>query len=209
VVDRSPVFCTPSFAAPPPVVPDLPAKSTEFGSFYRATSAALRQHLARIVHCRTEAEDLAQDAYARVYAAMRQRIIHQPKAFLFTTGRRLAFNQMRRRRISPLDDWELAQAEQVPDEAPGIERMAVAREEWARLEQAIAALPPGCRAVLLLCKLERLSHAQVGGRLGIAVSTVEKQHARALRLLNESMPLGGFRSDAAATPPPATKEGQA
>ena len=133
---------------------------------------------------------MAHDAYARVYAAMRQQVINQPKAFLFTTARRLAFNQVKRRRISPLDDWALGQAEQVAEDAPSIERIVVAREEWARLETAILALPPGCRTVLLLCKLERLSHAQVGERLGIAVSTVEKQHARALRLLDETAPLG-------------------
>jgi hypothetical protein len=43
-------------------------------------------------------------------------------------------------------------------------------------------MPGGCRAVLLLCKVEMLSHPEIAARLGIAVSTVEKQHARAFRL---------------------------
>ena len=37
--------------------------------------------------------------------------------------------------------------------------------------------------MLLLRKIELLSHREIAARLGIAVSTVEKQHARALRLL--------------------------
>lgn len=32
-----------------------------------------------------------------------------------------------------------------------------------------------------------LSHREIANRLGIAVSTVEKQHARALRLLRASL----------------------
>jgi RNA polymerase sigma-70 factor (ECF subfamily) len=33
-----------------------------------------------------------------------------------------------------------------------------------------------------------LSHREIADRLGIAVSTVEKQHARALRLLRAALP---------------------
>ncbi len=50
------------------------------------------------------------------------------------------------------------------------------------------ALPPGCRQVLLLRKVELLSHREISERLGIAISTVEKQHARALRLLRAALP---------------------
>jgi RNA polymerase sigma-70 factor (ECF subfamily) len=55
------------------------------------------------------------------------------------------------------------------------------------VQTAIAELPPGCRAVLILCKIEMLSHAEVADRLGIAISTVEKQHARALRLVQAAL----------------------
>jgi RNA polymerase sigma-70 factor (ECF subfamily) len=62
------------------------------------------------------------------------------------------------------------------------------------LEEAIAELPEGCRAVLLLRKVELLSHREIADRLGIAVSTVEKQHARALRLLRSALPVETMRS---------------
>lgn len=76
---------------------------------------------------------------------------------------------------------------------PGVEQQVMARQELEILEEAIAELPEGCRVVLLLCKIEQLSHREISGRLGIAVSTVEKQHARALRLLRSSME-GRFES---------------
>ena len=63
----------------------------------------------------------------------------------------------------------------------------MAKQELSLLEQAIAELPEGCRVVLLLRKIELLSHREIGIRLGIAVSTVEKQHARALRLLRTAL----------------------
>ena len=39
----------------------------------------------------------------------------------------------------------------------------------------------------MLRKVELLSHQEISKRLGIAISTVEKQHARALRLLRVAL----------------------
>jgi RNA polymerase sigma factor (sigma-70 family) len=64
-----------------------------------------------------------------------------------------------------------------------VAQQVMARQELELLERAIAGLPQGCREVLLLRKVEQLSHREIAERVGIAVSTVEKQHARALRLL--------------------------
>jgi RNA polymerase sigma-70 factor (ECF subfamily) len=76
---------------------------------------------------------------------------------------------------------------------PGVEQQVMARQELDILEEAIAQLPEGCRIVLLLCKIEQLSHKEIASRLAIAVSTVEKQHARALRLLRTALE-GRFES---------------
>lgn len=57
-------------------------------------------------------------------------------------------------------------------------------------------LPPGCRAVLLLRRVELLSHEEIARRLGVTVSNVEKQQARALRLLRAALE----SAETAATP---------
>jgi RNA polymerase sigma-70 factor (ECF subfamily) len=164
-----------------------PPPSARFAAFYRATLAPLRRYLARMLGNPSDAQDLAHDAYARVYQAMDTQRIERPQAFLFTTAYRLAITQIRRRRATPVraDDGKIIELSL--SSAPGVERLVMAREEWARFEQAVANLPPGCRQVLLLCHDENHSHAEVGAKLGIAVSTVEKQHARALRLLRAAL----------------------
>ena len=159
----------------------------DFASFYQATVAPLRRYLARMTGNRTEAQDLAHDAYARVYTAMDENRVEQPKAFLFTTARRLALNQIKRRQIAPVREADDKVISMAAATTPGVTQIVMARQEWAALEQAIANLPSGCRSVLLLCKVEGLSHAEIGQRLGIAISTVEKQHARALRLLRATL----------------------
>jgi RNA polymerase sigma-70 factor (ECF subfamily) len=168
-------------------MPDPALPPRDFASLYRATLAPLRRYLARFVGNRSDAEDLAHDAYTRVYRAMGTEQVEKPQAFLFTTARRLALNQIKRREISPLQGAEPNVIELFPAQAPGVERVVNARLEWAATEAAIARLPPGCRAVLLLCKLQGCTHSEAAAKLGISPKTVEKQHARALRLLRAAL----------------------
>ena len=170
--------------------------SGDFPGLYRATLAPLRRYLTRLLGNSAEAQDIAHDAYVRVYPKIEEKSAEQPEALLYTTARRLAFNRLKRRKIAPFTK-ESANYDSAATNEPGVVQQVIARQELARLEDAIAQLPPGCRAVLLLRKIELLSHQAIAQRLGIAVSTVEKQHARALRLLRAA-----FTNSAQTTEPP-------
>jgi RNA polymerase sigma factor (sigma-70 family) len=167
-------------------MPEEPTGQRDFADLYRATLAPLRRYLTRLLGSPSEAQDVAHDAYLRVYPVMQERPAKYPAALLYTAARRLAINRLRRRSISPVTREPFV-PELSASSAPGVEQQVMARQELDLLEQAIADLPEGCRAVLLLRKIEMLSHREISERLGIAVSTVEKQHARALRLLRAAM----------------------
>ncbi|MBK9989728.1 MAG: RNA polymerase sigma factor [Verrucomicrobia bacterium] len=163
-------------------------RRAHFPVLYAATITPLRRYLARLLGSHDDAQDIAHDAYARVYKAMDTKWPDRPEAFLFTTARHLALNQIKRRQIAPVQNTDLSNIiEFTPATTPGVEHLVMAREEWLRLEAAIARLPAGCRQVLLLRKVEQLTHAEIATTLGIAISTVEKQHARALRLLRAAL----------------------
>ncbi|HEX2855799.1 MAG TPA: sigma-70 family RNA polymerase sigma factor [Opitutaceae bacterium] len=164
-----------------------PENRRDFASLYRTTIAPLRRYLGRLLGSTTEAQDVAHDAYLRVYPSVTNQSAEQPEALLYTTARRLAINRLKRRSISPISREALLQ-DAAPSREPGVEQQVMARQELSLLQAAIAELPEGCRTVLLLRKVELLSHAEISQRLGIAISTVEKQHARALRLLRAALP---------------------
>ncbi len=159
--------------------------SRDFAGLYRATITPLRRYLARLLGNATEAQDVAHDAYLRVQRAVEKATAENPQALLYTTARRLAINQLKRRSIAPIGTTP--PSPDSPASTPGVVQQVMARQELAQLEAAIARLPAGCRTVLLLRKIDLLSHQEIAGRLGIAVSTVEKQHARALRLLRAAL----------------------
>lgn len=168
---------------------DHKPSANDFASFYQATLAPLRRYLGRILGNRTEAQDVAHDAYSRVYRAMETDQVNQPQGLLYTTARHLAINQLRRRDRSPVQPAEAEIIALSPAQSPAVEDIVAARLQLADVKAAIARLPLGCRTVLLLCQFEGLTHPQVAARLGISRKTVEKQHARALRLLRASLPV--------------------
>jgi RNA polymerase sigma-70 factor (ECF subfamily) len=166
---------------------DIQDTPGDFAALYRSTLAPLRRYLTRMLGSRTDAQDVAHDAYSRVFRTMAEKPVGQPQGLLFTTARNLAINQLKRRDNSPLesvggDVIELAHAR-----GPGVERVVMARQEWAATEAAIGRLPLGCRAVFLLCRFEGMTHPEAASRLGVSRKTVEKQHARALRLLRAAL----------------------
>ena len=167
-------------------MPEQPTPRRDFATLYSATIAPLRRYLTRLLGNTSEAQDVAHDAYLRVYPTVDQPHVQQPEAVLYTTARRLAINRLKRRSISPISN-ETEGFESAATGAPGVAQQVMARQELKLLEEAIAQLPEGCRNVLLLRKVELLSHREIAERLGIAISTVEKQHVRALRLLRASL----------------------
>lgn len=174
----------------------------DFTRLYRATLAPLRRYLARLLGNTSEAQDVAHDAYLRVYPMVQDQTAKCPEAVLYATARRLAINKLKRRSIAPFVPGAAA-LDTTASSAPGVVQEVMARQELRQLEQAIAQLPEGCRAVLLLRKIELLSHQEIADRLGIAISTVEKQHARALRLLRTGLAAASVRG---ATTPDSNSE---
>jgi RNA polymerase sigma-70 factor (family 1) len=56
-----------------------------------------------------------------------------------------------------------------------------------RLRSAAEQLPPRCREVFLLSKIDHLNHKEIAERLGISVSTVEKHVAKGMELMRKHL----------------------
>lgn len=186
-------------------MPDDGKAARDFPTLYRRTLEPLRRYLSRLLGNRPDAQDVAHDAYTRVFRAMEDNQVHRPEGLLFTTARRLAINELRKRDRGTVRSVDAEILELTPADHPGVEQTLMARQEWAAIEAAISRLPIGSRTVLLLCKFEGLTHAAAAAQLGISVKTVEKQHARALRLLRASLASTNTADPAAAGPAKAAR----
>ncbi|KJE23048.1 RNA polymerase sigma-70 factor, sigma-E family [Frankia torreyi] len=125
----------------------------------------------------TEAEDLTQIALARAFVAWRRvRDSDHPDAYV----RRILVNANRRRFSRRRVAEDLVAT--VP-EAAGHGGGFTAVEDRAGLAAALATLPPGQRAVVVLRYCDDLSEDQVATVLGRSVGTVKSQASRGLAKL--------------------------
>lgn len=137
---------------------------------------------------RHEVHDLRQEVYIRVYeAAARARPTSSAKTFLFQTARHLLIDRVRRSRIVSIEgvpDLDVVSV-LVDDVLP--ERRVQARQELNLLARAFARLPPKCREVMWLRRVDQLTQSEVAARLGVTESSVEKHVIKGTRFLADAV----------------------
>lgn len=138
-----------------------------------------------------EARDAAQEVFLK---AFRKAGDARPQGQVYTWLYRIAvnhcLNKLRRRRLVRFLRWEDpanpedtadAPAFDPPDRAPDPAATLEARWRWRATRRAIAKLPAGQRALLVLARFEGLSYRQIAEVLGITEGAVESRLFRAMR----------------------------
>jgi RNA polymerase sigma factor (sigma-70 family) len=152
-----------------------------------AHEAMLLRYLARVWPRKHEVQDLRQETYARVYeAAMTSRPV-SPRAFLFTTAHHLMTDRVRHERVVSIEAVGDMEALNVLHDEISAEQLVSARQELKRLAAAMDRLPPRCREVMWLRRVQGLSQKETAERLGVSVKAIEQQVSKGGRLLAEYM----------------------
>lgn len=150
----------------------------DFDLLYRNHAPSLRRRVRARVRSNEEANDLVQDAFARLLGARSLSRVRDPGAFLNRIVRNLLIDRSRRLSTrSPhipigLGD-EIAVA---PDQAQGIELDQMRQ----RYRELVALLPPRTREVFILHRIDEHSYKEIAARLDISIRTVEWHIAQAI-----------------------------
>jgi len=153
-----------------------------FKAAYPDCLAPLCQYLRRFVGSAEAAEDLAHEAFLRVYTAPDFEEIRSPRGYLFRTARNLALNVASQHAVARTDSVE--EVAGLVDEETSVERQAMTEEEFDLLCVAIGRLSPQRRKVLTLRIFYGYSCQQIADRLGISLRTVHRDLARALEAVH-------------------------
>jgi len=148
---------------------------------------SLVRYLTRSWHHRDDIHDLRQEAYVRVYEAAAQERPRTPKSFLFTTARNLMADRLRRSRVVSIEARADLESLNVHIDEISPEHHAIAHEDLHTLLRAFDQLPPRCRQVVWMRRIEDLSQKEVATRLGIGQAAVEKQIAKAMRRFADAL----------------------
>jgi RNA polymerase sigma-70 factor (ECF subfamily) len=142
---------------------------------------------------RESAKEVAQETFIR---AWRHAGAYDPTrgpvaSWLLTIARNLAHDARAGRRDEPMDPEAIAALPLcAPDDPQG---RASAREEHARLREAIAALPDEQRRALVLAAFGGRTAREISGLEGIPLGTAKSRIRSAVRRLRSAMEVGNER----------------
>jgi RNA polymerase sigma factor (sigma-70 family) len=154
-----------------------------FGRSVLPLEAALMEFLQHNWRNKSELKDFRQEIYVRVYEAALRQIPERPRQFLFATARNLLIDRVRHEQVVPIEAAADLEALEIAADAPGADRVLMARDELRRVQAALERIPPRCREALLLGRIEGLSRREIAARMGIAESAAAQYLSRGIRAL--------------------------
>jgi RNA polymerase sigma-70 factor (ECF subfamily) len=152
---------------------------------------ALYRVALRLTGDESQAEDLVQDTMLKAYRAWRQ---YQPgtnaKGWLLTILRNTFINDYRRRKLEPVaTDLEAVEAHAISRAVEDVdpEGAFFSKIVDEKVLEAVDALPPEFREVLVLSDMEGMRYGEIAEALHVPVGTVKSRLFRARRLLQAKL----------------------
>lgn len=145
-------------------------------SAFLQNESILKRFLRRFLYKQEDIDEISQETFLRAYKATKGREIDSPKAYLFQVARSLAYSELSRKTRKLTDYLEDALEDQAGTTDP-LEDDVAAQQKVSFFFDAIAELPPQCRRVFLMRKVQGMPHKAISESLGIGASAVEKHIA--------------------------------
>ena len=154
-----------------------------FRSVFDTNFKVLRNFLVYKFRGDTEsAEDIAQNAFVKLWENCGILQPEQAKSFLYTTAIRLSLNKIKHNQV--VANFELQfQVKSAHKESP--EFLMEASELKDQLERAINELPEKQRTVFLMNRFDNQSYTEIAAALDLSVKAVEKRMHLALLSLRK------------------------
>jgi RNA polymerase sigma-70 factor (ECF subfamily) len=156
---------------------------------------ALFRYLLRVLQNESEAEDLAEESFVRIYLnRARYRPGNRFSTWLYTIATNLARDLQRRKVRHPQVSLEAQNPETghdfreaLPEKRPNPSERLESNERAEAVRQAVAALPEDLRLPLVLSEYEDKSHAEIGEILNCSPKAVEMRLYRARQQLRVTL----------------------
>jgi RNA polymerase sigma factor (sigma-70 family) len=161
-----------------------------------AASVLIRRHQRRVFGIafaitgdRTSAEDIAQEAFLRVWRHAAVFDAHRATAvtWISTIARNLAIDAIRARRTTPIDPYEGLDQTDGPDDTPSTEEQAVEADLVGRVRGAISLLPEDQRRVLMRSAFYGQSASEIAAAEQIPLGTAKSRIRLALTKVRDAL----------------------
>ncbi len=156
-----------------------------FEKMFRQFQPMLVRYASTMLYSREDALEVVQEVFVKIWQKRDElEFGEQLKAYLFRAVRNQALNRINRNRLDTvsLDERMVMLAEENEGE---IEEGK--RQKLAQVYREMDKLPPNCKEIFVMSRLEGLSHKEIAAILDISTKTVENQIGIALRKIRKGV----------------------
>jgi RNA polymerase sigma-70 factor (ECF subfamily) len=171
-------------------------QSSKLAKLFRENNRSLCAYLRMRVASQCEAEDIAQEAYARLLQHGRPRAISYLRAYLFKVAANIASDHARRRHLRLRLDLDHSSKDQIESTSP--DQQLDASEQLSLLAQSLAELPEKYQRAFLLCQVHEWPTLQIAADLGVGERMARnyvRRSARYCRLRLDGLPAPDARRE--------------
>lgn len=152
----------------------------EFKAFYIEIFPVLRSFVVAKCGDIELAEDLAQEAFVKLWNNQAKVETEKAKSFLFTVANNLFLDHLRHHKVKY--NYANSFMFQQDDNDPHFHLEM--KEFKIKLDIAIQSMPDGSREVFLLNRIEKLTYKEIAENLGLSVKAIEKRMQKALEIFS-------------------------
>lgn len=168
---------------------DWPSDNREayFEALFHTYYKQLCRFSYRIVRDKDKAEDVVQTCFVNFWEKRNAISIQSTfKAYLFRSVYNRSINEYTRSK--KIVNEEISTLNEVSGSASVDPILILEGEEIQRkIDNAIAAMPDGCRTIFMLSREDLLTYKEIAEMLQISVKTVENQMGKALKIMREHL----------------------
>jgi RNA polymerase sigma factor (sigma-70 family) len=154
---------------------------------------ALTSYIRRNWRVAEDVLELRQDIYEHVLIGARRALPINARAYVHTVARNHLINQAKRARVVPIETIADIDAMHRNIDIFDAEQALSARDELRHAKEGIDKLPPKCREIILLQKVDGLTDREAAAALGVSVETIRRQIKLGMKALFDHMSGGSGR----------------
>lgn len=169
--------------------PDAGTMPARLRDLYRRHQEELRNYIrSRFGGGAFDPEDIVQAAFIRFAEQEEPDKIDNPRAFLYTTARNLAVDELRKTNIR-LAHRQSARQDGEGENSDNLtpENVLSDRQKCELLRQSLEKLPEIQRNVLVMHRFERLTYAQISRATGLSESKIRRHIAGAMQRIIQDL----------------------
>jgi RNA polymerase sigma factor (sigma-70 family) len=157
----------------------MPIHASALANLFLENNRSHCAYLRGRVASQHEAEDIAQEAYARLLQHDQPRAISFLRAYLFKVAANIASDRARRRRLHLRIDLAHSSEEQIESATP--DQQVYAAEQLSLLARALSELPEKYRRAFLLCRIQEWDTNRIAADLEVGERMARNYVSRTAR----------------------------